>query len=77
MEGFDKFKDMNGKSLPKKLVKKVLLPAQFASKEEAEKVEEAAKAVEASATSSLSSNFFVNLLLVGSVHQIWSVINSL
>ena len=35
IEGFDKFVDANGKSLPKTLVKKIALPAQFSSEEEA------------------------------------------
>ena len=38
IEGFDRFKDKRGKSLPPKIIKKVLLPAQFGSPDEASTV---------------------------------------
>ena len=58
-------------------MKKITLPAQYKSKEEAETVQSTASAVEGGTISAMSSNFFINLLLVASVNHLWSAINGL
>ena len=47
IEGFDKFKDGRGKSLPAKMVKRIALPAQFSSVEEAVMIESVSSSGEA------------------------------
>ena len=77
LNGFDIFEDENGISLPKSLVKKILLPAQYASYEEGVSVDNISTGAKTMNSSILGSNFVVNLLLVGSMSQVWGAINGL
>ena len=49
------FKDANGKSLPQSLVKQIMIPPQFADKEEAENIESAAESTKAATLGSTLS----------------------
>ena len=53
------------------------IPTQIASEEEAKNVDSASTGATSSTSSAMGSNFIINILLAGSLTQIWSILNSL
>ena len=73
----DQFKNENGKGLQESLVKYFQIPPQIATQAEADAVDVTCDATQASSQSLLGVNFLANLLLAGSLSQVWSMINGL
>ena len=73
----NEFTDENGKSLPSGLVKYIQMPRQIASQGEAEQVEQNANVASSASTSAAGFNLFVQILLAGSLHNLWEMINGL
>ena len=69
------FTDVYGQRLPDIVVSKMEIPAQM-SAGEAAVVQGAATSASASLNAAMSTNFVVNLLLTGSLSQLWSMLNS-
>ena len=59
------------------MTQKVLLPAQFASREEGEAVDSAAGAAGGGTKCCTSALFILNLILLISLNQLWGAINGL
>ena len=53
------------------------IPTQMGSEKEVETVNEQGSAASSGTKASGGSNFFVNVLLSGSMNQVWSMINGL
>ena len=77
IHGFDRFEDERGNKLQKSIIKKIEIPAQFASDEEAQSVFTTSGLGEGSAKAIFVSNFIVNLALLTSLNQLWGAINNL
>ena len=75
--GFDRFEDVRGNKLERNILKKIQIPAQLASDEEAMNIYTASGLGEGSAKAIFVSNFIVNLLLLTSLNQLWGAINNL
>ena len=63
--------------MPESVVKYIEIPSQIASQSEAQNVDTATTATQDSAVTAMGSNFMVNLLLAGSMDQVWSFLNHL
>lgn len=71
------FEDENGQKFPSSLVKYSQIPTQIPSLEEAKQVEEQGSTASSSSKSAVGSNFIVNILMAGSLSQVWGMINGL
>ena len=71
------FKDENGQQLPASVVKYSPIPTQIASLEQAEKINDSGSAAGSSSKASVGSNVVVNILLSGSLNQVWAMIEGL
>ena len=71
------FEDENGLKLPDSVVKYSQIPTQIASLEQAEKINDSGSAAGSSSKASVGSNVVVNILLSGSLSQVWSMIEGL
>ena len=77
IEGFERFSDDKGAGLPDKILKKIAIPAQFATKEEAVTIRTTSRFGENTSKTVFASNFIVNLMLLTSINQLWGAVNSL
>ena len=71
------FEDENGQKFPSSLVKYSQIPTQIPSLEEAKQVEEQGSTASSSSKSAVGSNFIVNIMMAGSLSQVWGMINGL
>ena len=71
------FLDENEQKFPDSVVKYSPIPTQIASLEQAEKINDSGSAASSSSKASISSNFIVNILMAGSLNQVWAVIEGL
>ena len=76
MVNLSRYSDTEGQHLPDSLLKIVKIPPQIGSVSEAEAIELMKSITSKSTTFMMSSNFVVNLLLSGSLSQLWSMLNS-
>ena len=77
IEGFERFSDDKGAGLPDKILKKIAIPAQFATTEEAVTIRTTSRFGENTSKTVFASNFIVNLMLLTSINQLWGAVNSL
>ena len=71
------FEDENGQKLPASVVKYSPIPTQIASLEQAAKINDSGSAAGSSSKASVGSNVVVNVLLSGSLSQVWAMIEGL
>ena len=71
------FEDENGQKLPASVVKYSPITTQIASLEQAEKINESGSAAGSGSKASVGSNVVVNVLLSGSLSQVWAMIEGL
>lgn len=74
---FSEFEDKQGNKLPGSIIKFVEIPSQMKSEKEVQQVDSAQGAAGGSSKTSIVTNFIVNLLLSGSMSQLWGMINGL
>ena len=74
---FSEFEDKQGNKLPASIIKFVEIPSQMKSEKEVQQVDSAQGAAGGSSKTSMVTNFIVNLLLSGSMGQLWGMINGL
>ena len=74
--GLSRYPDKNDQTLPPSVVKKVLIPTQFSSEEEAKIIQELGDNMQTSTTYFGSSNAIVSILMQTSLSSFWSVINN-
>ena len=71
------FEDAQGNKLPESIVKYVLIPTQMSSAAEAKQVQDQGDSAGSSSKASVASNLVVNILMSGSMSQVWQMINGL
>ena len=71
------FEDENGQKLPASVVKYSPIPTQIASLEQAAKINDSGSAAGSSSKASVGSNVVINVLLSGSLSQVWAMIEGL
>ena len=74
--GLSRYPDKNDQTLPPSVIKKVLIPTQFSSEEEAKVIQELGDNMQTSTTYFGSSNAIVSILMQTSLSSFWSVINN-
>ena len=74
--GLSSYPDKNDQTLPPIVVKKVLIPTQFSSEEEAKVIQELGDNMQTSTTYFASSNAILSILMQTSLSSFWSVINN-